>query len=125
MNGRLHLDDIDRRILEELPHDDRISSVDLSDRVGLSPAPCLTRVRTLEETGVSRKYVTLLDPISVQLGVMVFVQASLDFAVERRLEIFENEILQRPEILECYLMTGDADYLRRVIIVPDATRSAT
>jgi Lrp/AsnC family leucine-responsive transcriptional regulator len=110
------LDDIDRRILEELQHDARISNVDLSDRVGLSPAPCLRRVRTLEETGVIRKYVTLLDPTSVDLGVMVFVQISLDLQVEGRLDIFEKAIMHRPEILECYLMTGDADYLLRVIV---------
>jgi DNA-binding Lrp family transcriptional regulator len=67
---------------------------------------------------VIRKYVTLLDPIAVNLSVTVFVQITLDLQVEGRLEIFERAVMNRPEVLECYLMTGDADYLLRVV-VPD------
>jgi Lrp/AsnC family transcriptional regulator, leucine-responsive regulatory protein len=112
------LDEIDRKILRCLQEEARISNADLADRVGLSPAPCLRRVRTLEEGRVIRKYVTLLDPAAVSLGVTVFVQISLDLQVEDRLEIFERAMMRRPEVLECYLMTGDADYLVRVV-VPD------
>jgi Lrp/AsnC family transcriptional regulator, leucine-responsive regulatory protein len=112
------LDEIDRKILRHLQEEARISNADLADRVGLSPAPCLRRVRTLEEGRVIRKYVTLLDPAAVNLGVTVFVQISLDLQVEDRLEIFERAVMRRPEVLECYLMTGDADYLVRVV-VPD------
>ena len=112
------LDEIDRKILRHLQEEARISNADLADRVGLSPAPCLRRVRGLEESRVIRKYVTLLDPAAVNLGVTVFVQISLDLQVEDRLEIFERAVLRRPEVLECYLMTGDADYLVRVV-VPD------
>jgi Lrp/AsnC family transcriptional regulator, leucine-responsive regulatory protein len=112
------LDEIDRKILRHLQEEARISNADLADRVGLSPAPCLRRVRTLEEGRVIRKYVTLLDPAAVNLGVTVFVQISLDLQVEDRLEIFERAMMRRPEVLECYLMTGDADYLVRVV-VPD------
>jgi Lrp/AsnC family leucine-responsive transcriptional regulator len=112
------LDEIDRKILRHLQEEARISNADLADRVGLSPAPCLRRVRSLEEGGVIRKYVTLLDPAAVNLGVTVFVQISLDLQVEDRLEIFERAVMRRPEVLECYLMTGDADYLVRVV-VPD------
>jgi Lrp/AsnC family transcriptional regulator, leucine-responsive regulatory protein len=112
------LDDIDCRILEVLQDDARISNVDLAARVGLSPSPCLRRVRDLEERGVVRRYVALLDPGAVGLGVSVFVQVRLERQAERGLDLFETHILERPEVMECYLMTGDADYLVRVV-VPD------
>jgi Lrp/AsnC family leucine-responsive transcriptional regulator len=112
------LDAIDIKILQQLQEHARISNVELADQVGLSPAPCLRRVRALEQAGVIRKYVTLLDPGALDLGVTVFVQITLDLQVEGRLEIFEQAIMRRPEVLECYLMTGDADYLLRVV-VPD------
>ena len=110
------LDSIDLKILRELQEDARISNVELADRVGLSPAPCLRRVRALEEAGVVRRYVALLDPESVELGVTVFVQISLDLQVEGRLEIFEKTILRRAEVVDCYLMTGDSDYLLRIVV---------
>ncbi len=112
------LDEIDRRILEVLQDDARISNVDLAGRVGLSASPCLRRVRDLEERGIVRSYVALLDPGAVGLGVSVFVQVSLERQADHGLETFEKRILERPEVLECYLMTGDADYLLRVV-VPD------
>ena len=110
------LDSIDLKILRELQEDARISNVELADRVGLSPAPCLRRVRALEEAGVVQRYVALLDPESVELGVTVFVQISLDLQVEGRLEIFEKTILRRAEVVDCYLMTGDSDYLLRIVV---------
>jgi DNA-binding Lrp family transcriptional regulator len=112
------LDDIDLKILSRLQEHARISNVELADHVGLSPAPCLRRVRALEQAGIIRRYVTLVDPAAVALNVTVFVQISLDLQLEGRLEIFEQAIMRRPEVLECYLMTGDADYLLRVV-VPD------
>jgi len=112
------MDDIDRKILKTLQEDASVTNAALADRVGLSPAPCLRRVRALESAGVIRKYVTLLDPRAVNLGVTVFVQISLDLQVKDRLEKFERAIARRPEVLECYLMTGDSDYLIRVV-VPD------
>src|SRR5690606_34806397 len=81
-------------------------------------APCLRRIRALEARGVISKYVTLLSPTAVGLGVTVFVQISLDLQAKARLADFEQAIIRRPEVLECYLMTGDADYLLRVV-VPD------
>jgi len=114
------MDEIDLKILKALQDDARTTNSDLADRVGLSPAPCLRRVRALEQQGVIRKYATLLDPGAVNLGVAVFVQISLDLQVEDRLEKFERAIMRRPEVLECYLMTGDADYLLRVV-VPDVS----
>ena len=112
------LDEIDIKILKRLQEEARISNVDLAGHVGLSPAPCLRRVRALEENGIIRRYVTLVEPAAVNLSVTVFVQITLDLQVEGRLEIFEQAIMRRPEVLECYLMTGDADYLLRVV-VPD------
>jgi DNA-binding Lrp family transcriptional regulator len=73
-------------------------------------------VRALEEAEIIRQYVALLDQKAVNLGVTVFVQITLDLQVEGRLEIFQHAIMQRPEVLECYLMTGDADYLLRVVV---------
>jgi DNA-binding Lrp family transcriptional regulator len=112
------LDEIDRKILRQLQENARIPNASLAERVGLSPAPCLRRVRALEEGRVIRKHVTLINPAAVNLGVTVFVQISLDLQVEGRLDIFERAIMRCPEVLECYLMTGDADYLVRVV-VPD------
>ena len=111
----LALDAIDRKILARLQEDARIANVELSEAVGLSPAPCLRRVRALEEEGVIRKHVTLLDPGAVGLPVSVFVNVSLERQVEKALQRFESAILTRPEVMECYLMTGDADYLLRVV----------
>ena len=112
----IQLDEIDLKILMRLQDEGRISNVDLADQVGLSPAPCLRRVRALERAGAIRRYVALVDPAAVNLHVTVFVQITLDLQVEGRLEIFEHAILRRPEVLECYLMTGDADYLLRVVV---------
>jgi Lrp/AsnC family transcriptional regulator, leucine-responsive regulatory protein len=109
------LDAIDRKILALLQENARLANVDLADSVGLSPSPCLRRVRDLEESGVIRKYVTLLDPAKVALPVSVFVNVTLERQVEQALENFETAILARPEVMECYLMTGDADYLLRVV----------
>lgn len=116
--AKLALDAIDRQILDRLQESARIANIDLAREVGLSASPCLRRVRDLEEAGVIRRYVTLLDPAAVGLPVSVFVQVSLEKQVERALEAFEGAILVRPEVMECYLMTGDADYLLRVV-VPD------
>lgn len=112
------IDDIDRAILTVLQKDARISNVDLASAVGLSPAPCLRRVQALERDGLIEQYVALLNPAAVDRPVTVFVQISLDLHVGTRLESVENALLARPEILQCHLMTGDADYLIRVV-VPD------
>ena len=101
-----------------LQDDARISNVDLARAVGLSPSPCLNRVRALEKGGFIRRYVTLLDPLRVGLKVSVFIQVTLEKQIEPALEVFEKAIRDRPEVMECYLMTGDADYLLRVV-VPD------
>jgi len=112
------LDSIDWKILSLLQSDARMSNVQLAQAVGLSPSPCLARVRALEQAGYISRYVSLLDALKVGLKVSVFIQVALEKQVEKALEIFENAIRERPEVMECYLMTGEADYLLRVV-VPD------
>jgi DNA-binding Lrp family transcriptional regulator len=110
------IDAVDRRILRLLQSDAKISNAELSRRVGLSPSPCLARVRALERSGVISRHVTLLDAPKVGLGVSVFIQVSLEQQVERALNAFQAAICTYPEVMECYLMTGDADYLLRVVV---------
>lgn len=111
-------DSTDRKILRILQENAAISNVALARLVGLSPSPCLRRVQLLDEAGIIRGRVTLLEPATVGLGVSVFVQVSLEQQAARALRTFEKSILSRPEVMECYLMTGDADYLLR-LVVPD------
>jgi Lrp/AsnC family leucine-responsive transcriptional regulator len=112
------LDTTDLRILARLQEDARITNVALAEAVHLSPAPCLRRVRELEEAGVVRRYVTLMDAESLGLHVSVFIQITLEKQIEPGLRTFEETILKYPEVMECYLMTGDSDYLLRVV-APD------
>jgi Lrp/AsnC family leucine-responsive transcriptional regulator len=114
----MDLDTTDWKILRLLQSDARISNVDLARQVGLSPSPCLNRVRALEQSGYISRYVSLLDALRVGLKVSVFIQVTLEKQIEPALETFERAIRDRPEVMECYLMTGDADYLLRVV-VPD------
>ena len=115
---RMPIDAIDWKILDRLQDNARLSNVELAQAVGLSPSPCLARVRRLEEGGLIRGHVTLLDPLKLGLTVSVLVQVTLEKQIEPALEAFEKAIRARPEVMECYLMTGDADYLLRVV-VPD------
>jgi Lrp/AsnC family transcriptional regulator, leucine-responsive regulatory protein len=112
------VDDIDYRILHALQHDGRMANVELAQAVSLSPSPCLARVRALEASGTVQRYVALLDAKKLGLTVSVLVQVTLERQIESALEIFERAVRERPEVMECYLMTGDADYLLRVV-VPD------
>ncbi|WP_207481293.1 Lrp/AsnC family transcriptional regulator [Arenibaculum pallidiluteum] len=115
---KFRIDRIDRKILDALQRDGRMANNDLAAEVGLSPSPCLRRVKALEDAGVIRTYVALVDPAAVNLPVNVFVNVTLERQVEDRLDAFEAAVMERPEVLECYLMTGEADYLLRVV-VPD------
>lgn len=114
--ARIGLDAIDVRILDRLQRDGRISNVDLARDVGLSPSPCLRRVRDLEEAGLIDRYAAILDQRKAGLDLSVFVQVTLERQIETALETFERTIAERPEVMECYLMTGDADYLLRVVV---------
>ena len=112
------LDATDWNILDHLQGDARLSNVKLAEAVHLSPSPCLSRVRELEAGGYISRYVTLLDPLKIGLTVSVFIQVTLEKQAEKQLGSFEAAIQKRPEVMECYLMTGDSDYLLRVV-VPD------
>ena len=112
---KIELDAIDKRILTALQGNARIRNVDLAEAVGLSPSPCLRRVQALEDAGVIKGYVALVDHNAVDLPVSVFISVSLEKQVEKALEAFEDAIRRRPEVMECYLMTGDSDYLLRVV----------
>jgi Lrp/AsnC family transcriptional regulator, leucine-responsive regulatory protein len=110
------LDETDWRILDALQDNARIANAELAEKVFLSPSPCLRRVRELEQIGVLQRYVTLLDPLKLGLTVSVFIQISLEKQMRNALDVFENSVLAREEVMECYLMTGDADYLLRVVV---------
>jgi DNA-binding Lrp family transcriptional regulator len=110
------LDAIDWKILAHLQEDARITNVDLARHVNLSPSPCLARVRALEAAGFIARHVTLLDPLALGLTVSVFIQVRLEKQSERALESFERAMRDRDEVMECYLMTGEADYLIRVVV---------
>jgi Lrp/AsnC family leucine-responsive transcriptional regulator len=109
------LDAIDRRIVRILQQDGRISNQDLADRVGLSPSPCLRRVRALEKAGVLTGYAAIVDQEQYGLPVNVFVSISLESQRDEALAAFEGEIQRLDEVMECYLMTGTRDYLLRVV----------
>ncbi len=110
------LDAIDIRILSELQQDGGLSNVELARRVNLSPSPCLMRVRALEKQGVIRQYVALADPQALGLGLNVFISISLKEQSKAALADFESRIAEHDEVMECYLMTGDSDYLIRVAV---------
>jgi Lrp/AsnC family transcriptional regulator, leucine-responsive regulatory protein len=112
------LDAIDLRILAALQEDASLTNVELAAKAGLSPSPCLSRVRALEGSGVIARRVALLDPLKVGASISVFIQVALEKQTESVLETFEASVARFPEVMECYLMTGDSDYLLRVV-VPD------
>lgn len=112
------LDSVDIKILAALQRDSSLTNVELARRVHLSPSPCLARVKALQKAGVIRRYVALVDPEAVGLGVSVFISISLREQNTAALAEFERRIEACDEVMECYLMTGDADYLLRVV-VPD------
>jgi len=114
----MEFDAIDLRILRELQGDGSLSNVELARRVGLSPSPCLARVKALQAGGVIRQYVALLDAKELGLNLNVFISISLKQQTRAALEAFEAKVCAREEVMECYLMTGDADYLLRVAL-PD------
>ena len=111
----MKLDRTDRAILHELQLDGRLSNVELATRINLSESACLRRVRNLEELGVISGYAMLVDQRQVGYPSTVFVQISLDRQQREDLENFERAVSHVPEVMECYLMTGEADFLLRVV----------
>ncbi len=110
------LDDIDRKILGALQTDSRISIQELAEKVGLSPSPCHRRVKLLEENGVITRYIAMVDQRAVGLPVSVFISIKLDRQKEEDLDRFGRAISGWREVLECYLMTGQRDFLLRVVV---------
>ena len=110
----MQLDAVDLKILTELQQDSSLSNVELARRVHLSPSPCLMRVRHLESEGVIQRYVALCDTKSLGLGLNVFISITLKAQSRKALAEFEQRIAEHDEVMECYLMTGDSDYLIRV-----------
>jgi Lrp/AsnC family transcriptional regulator, leucine-responsive regulatory protein len=112
----MELDTLDLRILAELQQDGSLTNVELSRRVHLSPSPCLARVKALEAAGVIERYVALASAKALGLGLNVFINISLKEQSKDKLAEFERRIAEHDEVMECYLMTGDSDYLIRVAV---------
>jgi Lrp/AsnC family leucine-responsive transcriptional regulator len=116
--AKLKLDDIDRRILAALQRDGRLSIVDLAGQVGLSATPCLRRVKRLEQSGVITGYAAIVDPAATGRSLHAFVQVNLDSHTEDTVTAFQRAIMARPEVVACYPISGEFDYLLQVM-VPD------
>ncbi|MBS9477768.1 Lrp/AsnC family transcriptional regulator [Ancylobacter radicis] len=110
------VDALDRRILAALQEDAHITMEKLAALVGLSPSPCARRVRNLEAVGIIKRYVAVVDQDKVGLPVSVFASIKLERQREDELDRFEKAIARWPEIVECYLMTGQRDYLLRIVV---------
>ncbi len=115
----MKLDRTDRRILQAMQRNARISNLELAEAVGLSPTPCSRRVKRLEASGIIRAHVTLLDQSKLGLKLTAYISISMDRHTPERFEAFEAEVRQYPEVMECSVVTGQsADYLLRAV-VPD------
>ena len=110
------LDEASLRILDELQQNAELSNADLAERIGLSASPCWRRVADLKQSGVLRGAVSLVDPLKLGLAVNVFVHVTLKQQDKDSLEVFTRAIAMRPEVMECYLMSGEADFMLRVVI---------
>jgi len=115
----MQLDRFDRRILQVLQEDGRISNQDLAERIGLSPSPCLRRVRALEEAGLIIGYRALVDPRALGLSLMALIHISMDQHTPERFSQLEAAIREIPEIIECLLITGQAADYQLKVVVPD------
>ncbi|MER8423234.1 Lrp/AsnC family transcriptional regulator [Mesorhizobium sp. M1403] len=110
------LDDIDRKIIGALQVDGRMTAQQLAERVGLSASPCARRVRLMEDMGVITGYAALIDQDMVDLPISVFASIKLERQRENELRRFNAAIARWPEVVDCYLMTGQRDYLLRVVV---------
>jgi Lrp/AsnC family leucine-responsive transcriptional regulator len=113
---RSALDGIDRKLLVALQEDARLTVDELGRRAGLSPSPCARRVRNLEAAGIIKGYVAVVDQAKVGLPISVFVSIKLERQREEELDRFASAVARWPEIVDCYLMTGQRDYLLRVVV---------
>jgi len=112
----MKLDQIDKNILQYLQENARITNAELAEKVGLSPTPCLRRLRRLETDGIIKGYRTEIDREALGIGVTVIIMVKLEKEDEASLRGFEAEICEREEVMECYLVTGKFDYYLRVLI---------
>lgn len=112
---KMELDSIDRRILDVLQISGRMSNAELSERINLSASACHRRVQRLEKDGYIRDYVALLNPRKVGLPTTVFVEITLSGQADEILDAFEKAVAKVPDVLECHLMSGSADYLLKVV----------
>ena len=110
------MDYIEYKLLNSLQKNARLTNLELAKQVGLSASPCQRRVKSLEESGVITGYSAIINQNKVHLSVNVFVQVSLERQSEERLQIFEEKIMEYREVMEAYLMTGEADYLLRIVV---------
>jgi Lrp/AsnC family leucine-responsive transcriptional regulator len=110
----IELDRTDLRILDALQKDGRLSNQELAEQVSLSPSPCLRRTKRLEDSGVIRQYVALVDPEKVGLGLLAYVSVKLEKRGKMPIEDFAARVQSWPEVAACYAMTGEMDYLLRV-----------
>lgn len=110
-----NLDPIDRRILVALQRDGRMSNVELANEVGLSPSPCLRRVRLLEESGIIERYVAVLDGAKIGVGLTVFARVWFKTQDAQTTHQFAETVRKFPEVLECYLTTGECDAIMRIV----------
>ncbi|MBV1917855.1 MAG: Lrp/AsnC family transcriptional regulator [Sphingomonadaceae bacterium] len=111
----INLDDIDRRLLAALQREGRITNVDLAQRVGLTPPPCLRRVRTLEERGVIRGYHADLDGSKLGYSITVFAMVSLKSQAEESLRQFEDHMRELPDVRECHMLNGEIDFILKIV----------
>ena len=111
----MKLDKIDLKILEQLQSNSKITNLDLSKKIGLSPAPTLERVKKLEQTGVITSYHAKVDPEALGLKVNTYVQVNLAWQKEKALENFIAKVHEIDEITECYIITGDADFIMKIV----------
>ena len=109
-----NLDRIDRKILQRLQENSRISNVALAKSINLSPTPCLERVRKLEREGFIKKYVALADPIKLNYGLAAYIQVSLTHTATSDLTSFGRQMKSMPEVLECHMVAGGFDFLIKI-----------
>jgi Lrp/AsnC family leucine-responsive transcriptional regulator len=115
--GLLKLDRTDRRILDELQKNGAISNLDLAEKIGLSPSPCSRRVKALQDAGIILKTVAVLDQKKLGLDMVAMISISMDRHTPERFENFEEQVKGFPEVLECFLITGQsADYVLKVVV---------
>ena len=112
----IELDKTDCRILQLLQQDGRLSNVELAEKVSLSPSPCLRRLKRLEHAGVIRRYVAVVEPAKVGLGLLAFVRVTLEKRGRGSMDAFKRAVQDWPEVMDCYVMTGDMDYLLKILV---------